>query len=126
MTKKQLELLDDLLMAGSWSNHQLTLIAEMRIDVLGEVSLKDSLEKFKETQALPPLQSTKPKAILNAAGKRASENSPLTVTCPRCDAKPGDQCFELTARGRHGVPTRKRRKSGQYHSQRSQLARSEG
>jgi hypothetical protein len=130
MTKKQLELLDDLLMAGSWSNHQLTLIAVMRIDVLAEVSLKDSLEEFhqanKEAASLPPLVPIKVPEVLDANGKRVASNSPLNVKCPRCGAERGDLCFELSARGIHGVPTKKRRKSGQYHSQRSKLARSEG
>ena len=123
---KQLKLLDDLLMAASWSNHQLTLIAEMRIDVLSDQSLADSLEAFKrEQESLPEIKPIKGDDIRAANGRKAPQNSALRVKCPTCNASPGAACFEMSRRGPGAVPTKKRRNMGQYHKSRTQLAKGE-
>jgi hypothetical protein len=109
----QLKLLDDLLMAGNWSNDQLVMIAEMRIDVLTERSKKASLAEVKAEieaeleaayESLPPMVKLHPKTI--------------DVSCPTCKVPFGKRCIRMTSKGPSAKPAPEKGLSSSFHKTR--------
>jgi len=93
----QLQLLDDLLMAGRWTDTQLVLITQMRLDVLADKSM---LESLKATQAslLDDMKALLPAAV-PVDDTRRRHIKKIEHPCPSCMAPKGKPCLLMTHGG---------------------------
>jgi len=112
----QLQLLDDLLMAGRWTDTQLVLITQMRLDVLADKSMLESLKAAQvllldDMKALP--------AAVPVDDNRRRHIDRLGSSCPSCKAPKGKPCLLMTHGGGKAstVLDPPQKKEG-YHAQR--------